>query len=381
MEYNDFFIPVAEHLQKLQPPLLPAQVGNAAKFAVPGFDWEWLQGFQIALVGLRPAGSPNSFAAVREALYRLYVPAKKVSIIDLGDIEVANNSVEANTEKVGYALQQILLQGTFPLVLAEDMRYAHWVYEALKSLHRSQSVAYILPTANIGNPHTPITEQNVIAHTLADLTRELAHLSVLGYQNYLTNPDDVRTLDKNYCETVRLGALRDNLQQAEPVLRDATLLCAAVSALRQSDAPAAMPAMPNGFYTEEMCRMLRFASFSSELKAFFMGGMNLSNDRQQQTANLLAQLVWHVIEGIAYRIQEHPAENKKKFRRVQVEMGTREQRLIFYQSKVSHRWWMEIPTNDSAVKHIIACQATDYEQARQMELPDRWLWFFKKFSR
>ncbi|GHT74995.1 arginase [Bacteroidia bacterium] len=345
-----------------------------------GFDWEWLQDFKIGLVGLRPAGVPHSFSPLRESLYSLYLPQKKISIIDLGDIEIVNGNPEENTEKVACALQQIFRQGTFPLVFTENMRYSYWVYAALKNQFRSISAAYILPHANLGNPHEPLTEQNVVGHTFADLTRELSHLSLLGYQSYLTNFKDVQLLDKNYCETMRLGVIRDDIQRAEPLLRDAMLLCASVNALRQSDAPAATQPSPNGFYTEEMCRLLRFAAFSNELRACCIGGFNFVNDLNAQTTNLVAQLLWHVIEGIANRVKEHPLNNKNNCRCHQVEMGKDNQQIVFYQGNITQRWWMEVPSAGKEQNRVIACSQSDYKQAAHGEIPDRWLWFFKKFA-
>jgi arginase family enzyme len=378
MEYSDIFIPVNEHLQHFQK-VTPATNVNDIKFAVRGFDWEWLSDFKIGLVGLRSSGVPNCFNLLRESFYSLYLP-QKISVIDLGDIEIAGGSIEENTERTAFALQQILLYGTFPLVFAENMRYSYWLYEALKIEHCPMSATYILSTGNVGAASEPLSETNFVAHTFADLMRELSHLSILAYQNYLTNFNDIQLLEKNYCETMRLSAVRSDMNRAESVLRDATMLCVSVGAVRQSDAPAVLSPSPNGLYTEEMCRLLRFASFSSELKAAFVGGFCLANDIRSQTAMLAAQMLWHIIEGISNRVKEHPLDAKPNCSCVQVEMGSENQQIVFYQGKKTQRWWMEVPAGAGAPKRIIACTHADYEQAAHGEVPDRWLWFLKKFA-
>jgi hypothetical protein len=379
MEYSDIFIPVSEHLQ-YQQRLAHPKHSNGISFAVQGFDWEWLHDFKIGLVGLRTAGMPHCFAPLREALYSLFLPQKKIGIIDLGDIEITTGSVEENTEKAALGIKQILAQGTFPLVFAENMRYSYWLYEALKSQYCSISAAYIAPTANLGNVQEHLTEQNLVAHTFADLSRELSHLSILGYQIYLTDFKDVQLLERNYCEPLRLSTIRSDMNKAEAVLRDATLLCANVGAMRQSDAPAALQPSPNGLYTEEMCRLLRFAAFSNELKACFVGGFGFANDIRSQTSMLTAQMIWHIIEGIANRVKEHPLDAKSNCRCVQVEMGSENQHIVFYQGKITQRWWMEIPAAEGAPKRIVACTQADYNQAAHSDVPDRWLWFLKKFA-
>jgi arginase family enzyme len=379
MEYSDIFIPAQEYIQQYQKVTHPHN-GNTIKFAVRGFDWEWLRDFKIALVGLRAAGMPHCFDGLRTALHGLYMPAK-INVIDVGDIEISAGSVEENTEHAAYALQKIFAEGVFPLVMSENMRYSYWLYEALKSQYYSIAIAYIAPTANLGSSQQPLSEANIAAHTFADLGRELSHLSILGWQNYLTDPDDVLVLEKNYCETMRLSAVRSDMDRAEAALRDSSMLCADLSAMRQSDAPAAAMPSPNGLYTEEMCRLLRFAAFSNELKACFIGGFNLTNDIRSQTAMLAAQMIWHVIEGIANRIKEHPLEEKSNCRCVQVEMGSENQQIVFHQGKLTQRWWMEVPAAmEGAPIHIVACTQADYNQAVHGEVPDRWLWFFNKFA-
>ena len=58
--------------------------------------------------------------------------------------------------------------------------------------------------------------------------------------------------------------------------------------------------------------------------------------------------------------------------------------IIFYQSKVTHRWWMEVPSANKEVKYermyLIPCNAKDYETACRNELPERWLAAYQKLE-
>jgi hypothetical protein len=376
MEYTEIFIPVPEHLQKANAAKSAERLGNSMKFGVKGFEWEWLNGFKVALVGLRKSGAPNSFSALREELYALFVPAKSVAIIDLGDIEM--DVATAAAEKISYVLQKIFAEGVFPIVFSENMCNAEGVYDAVKAQHKNVSATFVLPHANLGNAQEPLSNENFLAHIMSDCGRELSTLNVVGYQSYLTSPSDVKALGKQYCELVRLGAVRDNMLCAEPLLRDADMLCAGVNAVRQCDAPAAVDALPNGMHAEEMCRLLRYAAFSDKLKTCYLGNFNLANDVQRQTAKLVAQLIWHIIEGLAYRVGEVPTKSKM-CRRLQVQMG-KEQHILFYQSKVTDRWWMSVPIDGTQHEAPIPCLREDYDKAAHGEIPDRWLWFYKKLS-
>ncbi|MDR3329321.1 MAG: hypothetical protein LBS63_04345 [Prevotellaceae bacterium] len=379
MEYSTIFLPVAEHLQKSNAAKSAEQWGNRLKYGVKGFDWEWLSDFQLALVGLRKPGQPNSFVALREELYALYAHEKPLQAIDLGDIEVGVAGDAGASDAAAYALQKLLSLNVLPVVFCENMLCASLAYKALKAHQEGVAATLILPSVSLGSAQEPPSDDNFMAHIMADYGRGLEALSVVGYQSYLSSPADVQALAKQHCECIRLGHLRDHLLCAEPTLRDADLLCASVNAVRQSDAPAATAPSPNGLYAEEMCHLLRFASFSDMLKSCYVGGFNLTGDSSLQTTKLVAQLIWHVADGVAHRVGDHPLVDKA-CRRLQVEMGGRGQQLTFYHSKASDRWWMLVPEGKERPPRVVACLKEDYERTLHMEIPDRWLLFQKKWA-
>jgi hypothetical protein len=382
VEYSDIFIPVAGHLQLSGAAALSERWGSRIKYGVKGFDWAWLEDFRVALVGLRKPGAPNSFVALREELYALFAPGKALPIIDLGDVEVAlpGSDDKMSGEKVTCALHKLIAEGIFPVVFGEGMPGASNVYDAVKAHQKGVTATFILPSAGMGNAQEPLSGSNVLAHFMLDYGREVEALNVLAYQSYLTPPADVQSFGEQYCGLMRLGAVRENMKRAEPLLRDADVLCAGVNAVRQCDAPAAADPSPNGLYAEEMCQLLRLAAFSDKLKACYLGNFSLANDSQRQTAKLVAQLIWHVADGIACRVNDDPTD-PKTCRRLQIEMGGKDQQLVFYQSKITDRWWMSVPVDKSSAVRIVPCERNDYEKALRLEIPDSWLWFYKKFAR
>jgi hypothetical protein len=49
---------------------------------------------------------------------------------------------------------------------------------------------------------------------------------------------------------------------------------------------------------------------------------------------------------------------------------------VFYKSKRSEKWWMEIPKQDTDKfdrATIIPCSYQDYQMAQAGEVPDRWI--------
>jgi hypothetical protein len=58
--------------------------------------------------------------------------------------------------------------------------------------------------------------------------------------------------------------------------------------------------------------------------------------------------------------------------------------LVFYKSKKSGRWWMEVtlpPIKGSKKErtHLVPCSYNDYLMAGKDELPDKWWKFHQKY--
>ena len=56
----------------------------------------------------------------------------------------------------------------------------------------------------------------------------------LGHQEYLVEADALSALEKLYFEALRLGEIRDNIKQAEPVIRMANMLAFDTSAIKEN---------------------------------------------------------------------------------------------------------------------------------------------------
>ena len=79
-----------------------------------------------------------------------------------------------------------------------------------------------------------------------------------------------------------------------------------------------------------------------------------------------------------------PVANKSGFVKYRVALKRTEHEIIFYKSKKSSRWWMEVPYPNAKVKyhrhHLVPCSYKDYETACKDEMPERWWQAFQKIS-
>jgi hypothetical protein len=190
-------------------------------------------------------------------------------------------------------------------------------------------------------------------------------------------------MDSLYFEAYRLGDVRKDLKMAEPVLRNADLLTFDISAVRFSDAPGNENASPNGFYGEEACQICWYAGLSERLSSIGFYEVNPDFDVNHQTAHLTAQMIWYFIEGFYHRRNEFPHETNDQFIRYRVQMEDFSDDLLFFKSKRSDRWWLQVVRPENIQMkyerhYIVPCTYDDYKKALSNELPDRWWQSYKK---
>ena len=217
---------------------------------------------------------------------------------------------------------------------------------------------------------------NIFTHT----PNYLFNYSHLGFQTYLNDGKAVETLESLNFDCHRLGLIRANMEDAEPVLRDADMLSIDISAVRQADAPGHAEATPNGFSGEELCQITRYAGLSDKLTSLGIYEVNPGYDNNRQTTQLAAQMIWYFVEGYYSRVGDYPLtiEEHLKFT-VQLEDSDHE--LIFWKSKKTERWWMELPYGDThkfGRNQLVPCSMRDYDLACEQELPDRWMKAYTK---
>jgi basic membrane lipoprotein Med (substrate-binding protein (PBP1-ABC) superfamily) len=101
-------------------------------------------------------------------------------------------------------------------------------------------------------------------------------------------------------------------------------------------------------------------------------------DDKNQTAQLIAQMIWYFIEGVNFRIGEYPFGSKKNYLKYIVPID--DDVINFYKSNKSNRWWMEIPDNKFKKESLIPCTYEDYVEASNQSIPNRWWKTLKKLT-
>ena len=183
-------------------------------------------------------------------------------------------------------------------------------------------------------------------------------------------------------DTIRLGELKANFNEVEPIMRNADFLSFDISAIQHAYVGANVYSSPNGLNGEDSCKIMRYAGVSDKITAVGLFEYNQDLDINNQTAYLLAEMLWYFVDG--YKIRKNELNpNMKDCAKYTVAFEDGKNEITFYKSQSSGRWWMGVPFRKEGVKefqnYYVACSYRDYEIANQGEIPERWLKTLNKF--
>jgi formiminoglutamase len=199
----------------------------------------------------------------------------------------------------------------------------------------------------------------------------------LAYQSYLIDPLASAVLEKLYFEAFRIGQMRTNMQEIEPAIRNADLLSFDITAIRSADAPGNNNAQPFGLTGEEACQICWYAGLNEKLSSIGFYEYNPTlDDSQKKTAAVIATMIWYFIEGYYHRKNDQNFKGND-FMKYSVSMPVEPEVITFFKSKVSEKWWMEVPHPNGNERYsrnsIVPCSYADYQTAIRGEVPERYI--------
>lgn len=332
-------------------------------------EWTEAEEPSVFIVGVkeqRGDGFPMDTAApdqVRRQLYPLYHWHPEIHVGDLGNIRtgatLADTYAALKTvlaDLVGQGKRVIILGGSHDLTLAQYGAYGvtekvieATVVDALIDLHEEEG----------------IPSRHFLMEMLTGQPNFVRHYNHIGFQSYFVHPGMMETLDKLRFDCYRLGKVRGDMEEMEPVLRQSDMLSFDMCAIRASDAPASRLS-PNGFTGDEACLIMRYAGMGSHLSTVGLYGFRAEADRDDLTAIEAAQMLWYFLDGYALSTREASLTEKEAF--VEFHVSFTDIETSFLKSKRTGRWWMRLPDDN-----YIPCAYRDYLAASNNDMPERWL--------
>lgn len=334
---------------------------------------------RLALTNKGCAGAPNE---VRKHLYKLFAAGYTPRVADFGNIMPGHSENDTY-----FALQEVIdfliRNNIVPVIIggSQDLTYAQ--FRGYEKLEQTINIVNIDSTFDIGSAEDALNNKTFLGKIILHQPNYLFNYSNIGYQTYLVPSASLNMMNKLYFDTYRLGQIRDNIAEAEPIIRHADMISFDMSALKHSDAPAHEEASPNGFYAEEACQMMRYAGMNDKLTSLGIYEINPDYDIQGKTASLAAQMIWCFMDGYYGRKKDFPSRSSADYTRFHVFLQDNKYEINFYKSAKSDRWWMEVPyppdKNLKFERHtLIPCSYKDYETACKDDIPDRWWQTYQK---
>ena len=301
--------------------------------------------------------------AIRREFYSLFHWHKDVHVADVGNIRIGasmNDTYAALrsvvNELISHNKRVVILGGSHDLSLAQYKAYAA----------KEQIIEVTSVDAKIDlNMDSVLPADHFLMEMLVGEPNFVKHYNHIGFQSYFVHPTMLETIDKLRFDCYRVGRVKENTEDMEPVIRNSNLFSFDISAIQHSHAPA-NHLTPNGFTGEEACQLMQYAGMSTNVSSIGLYGYVHQQDSYNLTAKQLSHMLWYLMDGIGKGKLEAKLEDRESF--TEFKMAFAEVQTTFLQSKKTGRWWMEAPDGK-----MIACSYFDYMSASSNDIPERWL--------
>ena len=383
--FDNLLKPVDDHLIVHNELMSSLILGNKIQIHTSKHGLPDLDTTRIVIIGIPEnrnsidyLGDELNLNEIRKSLYNLYPGNWSTEIADLGNLILGEN-VEQTYGRIISMLSILFEKNIIPIIIggSHDLLYAN--YRAYDSFKSSVNIVNIDSNFDIGDSAKPINNLSYLGKIILDEPHNLFNYSNLGYQTYHNSQEEIDLMENLYFESYRLGEVCSNIRLSEPVMRDADIVSVDLKSVRASELSSRQKFSPNGFDGKEICALSRYAGISNKVSSFGIYEYKSSNE-DEITEMLISQIIWYFIEGINCRIKDSDFQNDEDYNKFTVIVD--EYELVFYQNKITSRWWIEIIGDGSNNKlkqnTLLPCTLDDYEVAKNGMIPERWFKAIKK---
>ncbi len=341
------------------------------------------RGAHIAIFGVKEergtilnAGTASAPDEIRKKLYNLKRGIGSNHIVDLGNLN-AGHDLEETYVRISEVCRMLLEHNVLPVILGGSQDLDYGQYAAYETMDKLVSLLNVDAFLDLDEKKESSASQHHIHKILLHEPNFLFSYTHLAYQSYLIDPLSIAILEKLYFEAFRIGEMRTNMKEMEPTIRNADMVSFDVTAIRSSDAPGNNRAQPFGLTGEEACQICWYAGLNEKLSSIGFYEYNpQADDAQKKTASVVATMVWYFIEGYYHRKNDQNFKSND-FLKYSVSMPVKPEVITFYKSKLSEKWWMEVPYPNGRERYsrnsIVPCSYGDYQTSIKGEVPERYI--------
>lgn len=319
----------------------------------------------------------------REQLYQLNSGSNwNKQIYDLGDV-LPGETVNDTYFAVGKIVAELVKKQVIPVMIggSQDMTMA--LYRGYEKLEQFVNLCTIDSKLDMGSPEEEMHADGYISHLLLQRPCYLFNHANIGLQIPLAGKEEVELFEKLYFDYCRLGEFNSDFKRAEPYLRNSDILSIDLTSIKYSDLGDNQYTNPNGFYSEQMCQIARYAGLSDKLTSIGIFNYLPEKSGARNISDLVAQLIWYFIDGTNARVGDFPIGSRKDYLKFIVHLDDFKEEVVFYKSDKSGRWWMEVPYPATGERkyerhYLVPCNQEDYDKAMKNEIPDLWWKTYQK---
>ena len=320
----------------------------------------------------------------RAEFYRLFPSAHwEKKLYDLGNI-LPGETIEDTYFAVSRVIEELVKNEIIPIIIGGSQDLIFPVYKGYENLEQSVNITTIDSKMDFGDTENDPKYDGYLSAILVHNPSFLFNYSIIGLQAPFVKQSEMDLFEKLYFDTLRLGEFNSDFRKAEPLIRNADILNIDLCSIKASDFSGEVYNSPNGFYAEQVCQIAKYAGISDKLSSFALFNLfpNVTSNASNQ---IIAQILWYFIEGVADRKGDFPKCTKTEYTKFMVNHEDFEKDLIFYKSNKSQRWWMEVPHPKQAHSrydrhYLIPCNQEDYDFALKNEIPDLWWRTYQKLK-
>ena len=303
------------------------------------------------------------FRNVRTELYRLSKLDFEIPICDLGDLISGKSHQDSH-----YILQEVLsmchYKNAIPVIIGGSNDLAFSLFSTLNFHQKNINYTQISNIISLANDGEEITEKNFLSKILSAKNFSIKNYHHLGYQKHLNEIDSVKLMKDVEFEIIRLAEMMNSTEKTEPFFRRADLVtvnCDAVESL--GDGFSVNPQV-NGLNRREICAYMKEIGLSENLKSVGIFNFNGNSDHFLNH-QLLAQMIWYLIEGINIQ-KSHPKERHFETFWVLID----DEQYAFKRDNFSGLFYFG---DDEKVENLIPCSRMEYDEAKKGNLDRRFL--------
>ena len=206
---------------------------------------------------------------------------------------------------------------------------------------------------------------------LLDSDNDISLTGFLAVQKHFSEEQQWNICEEQSYNFLRLGKLKNQLDVAESIIRDAEYIEFNINSIKHSDLTDNVNAPVTGLTIEEACQLMKYSGTANKLKFLNITGYDASLDENGKIGECIAMLLWYFIDGKESSTEYFNGLNKTDFQEYLVQPSHLPIALKFFKHNITGQWWVKLPEELNENEIVIACSKRDYYQACNDEVSDR----------